>query len=190
MSILSEKPNLKRMRTKSLSSSIASLYQILSKGVLANLIHRVKSNDSHSLIYKSFSCCFFGSRPFSEICCHQKISCLMRQVGSLFSERQTLIFSRFHQWFPQPSSHSLPGWLLWLHQVMWLTLLITQYGFLIDPTYPVLSLFPSWLLYCGGMSKIRHIYCIASEENSCQNNTTLCIPFWTISLMTTMDCSC
>lgn len=170
-SFLSDMPDLKRMGAESLSTSIATLYQILSRnfqGVLADLIHRMKSNDSHSLIYKSFSCCFFGSRPFSEICCHQKISRLMRQVGSLFSERQALIFSLFHQWFPQPSSHILPGWLLWLHQVMWLSLLITQYGFLIDPTYPVLSLFPSWLLCCGEdeQNKTHLLYCPEREQLS------------------------
>lgn len=168
MSILSEMPNLKRMWAESLSSSIATLYQILSRNfqrVLANLIHGMKSNDSHSLICKSFSCCFFGSRPFSETCCHQKISCLMRQVGSLLSERQALIFSPFHQWFPQPSSHILPGWLLWLHQVMCLSLLITQYGSLIDPTYPVLFLSPSWLLCCGedDQNKTYLLYCLERE---------------------------
>lgn len=176
VSILSDIPNLKRMRAESLSSSLTTPYHIPSgnfQGRVANLIHWTESNDSRSLIHKSFSCCFFGSRPFSEIRCHQEISCLMRQVGSLFSERQALIFSVFHQRFPQPSSPSLPGWCLWLHQVMRLSLLITQYGFLIDPTYPVLSLFPSWLLCYGEMSKIRCIYCVALKEKSCQNSSTL-----------------
>lgn len=68
---------------------------------------------------------------------------------------------------------TLPGWFLWFHQVMCLFSLITQYDFLICPTYAVLFFFSIFtiVLWVKEQNKIHLL--IALEENDCQNNTIL-----------------